>query len=51
VDATPVHHGLRQIATSYDRSDAVAETRKFLADRPYTAAADAQRTLAAHRRW
>jgi hypothetical protein len=51
VDATPVHHGLRQIATSYDRSDAVAETRTFLADRPYTTAADAQRTLAAHRRW
>jgi hypothetical protein len=51
VDATPVRHGLRQIASSYDRSDAVAETREFLADRPYTTAADAQRTLAAHRRW
>lgn len=50
IDATPVRHGLRQIATAYDRGDAVAETRTFLADRPYTTAADAQRTLAAHRR-
>ena len=51
VDATPVRHGLRQIATSYDRTDAVAETREFLADRPYTTATEAQRTLAAHRSW
>jgi hypothetical protein len=51
VDATPVRHGLRQIATSYDRTDAVAETREFLADRPYTTATEAQRTLAAHRNW
>ncbi len=51
VDATPVRHGLRQIATSYDRTDAVAETREFLAKRPYTTAAEAQRTLAAHRSW
>ncbi len=51
IDATPVRHGLRQIATSYDRSDAVAETREFLADRPYTTATEAQRTLVAHRSW
>lgn len=51
IDATPVRHGLRRIATSYDRSDAVAETRRFLADRPYTTASDAQRTLAVHRHW
>jgi GT2 family glycosyltransferase len=51
VDATPIRHGLRQIATSYDRGDAVAETRRFLADRPYTTATEAQSTLAAHRRW
>jgi GT2 family glycosyltransferase len=51
VDATPVRHGLRRIATSYDRNDAVAETRTFLAERPYTTATEAQRTLAVHRRW
>jgi hypothetical protein len=51
IDATPVQHGLRQIATSYDRSDAVAETREFLAGRPYTTATEAQRTLVAHRSW
>ena len=51
IDATPVRHGLRRIASSYDRNDAVAETRRFLADRPYTPAAEAQRTLATHRRW
>jgi hypothetical protein len=51
IDATPVRHGLRRIASSYDRNDAVAETRRFLADHPYTPAAEAQRTLATHRRW
>ena len=51
IDATPVRHGLRQIATSYDRTDAVAETREFLADRAYTTATEAQRTLVAHRSW
>jgi Glycosyltransferase like family 2 len=51
VDATPIRHGLRRIASSYDRSDAVAETRSFLAARPYTPALDAQRSVATHRRW
>jgi hypothetical protein len=51
IDATPVRHGLRRIASSYDPNDAVAETRRFLAERPYTPAAEAQRTLATHRRW
>ena len=51
VDATPIRHGLRQIASSYDRSDAVAEARRFLADRRYTPAAEAQRTLVTHRKW
>ena len=32
-------------------SEAIAEARRFLADRPYTAAADAQRTLVMHRSW
>ena len=51
IDATPVSHGLRRIAASYDRSDAVAEARDFLAQRPYTPALEAQRTLARYRGW
>jgi len=51
VDATPIRHGLRQIASSYDRGAAVAEARAFLADRPYTTARGAQRTYRTHRSW
>jgi hypothetical protein len=51
IDATPIRHGLRRIASAYDRRDAVAETRAFLADHPYTPAVEAQRTLASHRSW
>jgi GT2 family glycosyltransferase len=51
VDATPIRHGLRRTASSYDRSEAVAEARRFLADRPYVKAAEAQRTLVTHRSW
>jgi hypothetical protein len=51
VDGTPVRHGLRRIAASYDRSAAMEEGRGFLATRPYTSATDAQRTIATHRGW
>jgi hypothetical protein len=51
VDATPVQHGLRRIASSYSREQAIAEARRFLAARPYTPAREAQRTLAVHRSW
>jgi len=51
VDATPIQHGLRRIASSYDPADAIDEGRAFLADRPYTPAAQANRTLVTHRRW
>jgi hypothetical protein len=51
VDATPVRHGLRQIASSYDRGAAIAEAREFLAGRPYTRAIDAQHTLRTYRGW
>jgi hypothetical protein len=51
VDATPIRHGLRLTASSYDRGDAVDEARRFLHDRPYTKAIDARRTLAKHRSW
>jgi len=51
VDATPVRHGLRRIASAYDRSAAFAEAREFLADRPYVTALEAQQTLATYRSW
>lgn len=51
IDATPISHGLRVTASSYDRSDAIAEARRFLQDRPYTKATDARHTLAEHRSW
>jgi hypothetical protein len=51
IDATPIRHGLRLIASSYDRSEAIAEARRFLAGRPYTPAREAQRTLRAYGNW
>jgi hypothetical protein len=51
IDATPMRHGLRQIATSYSRDAAVAEAREFLADHRYVTAAQANRTAATHRGW
>ena len=51
VDAVPVQHGLRRIAASYDRGAALAEARAFLAERPYTTASEAQRTVATHHHW
>jgi hypothetical protein len=51
IDATPVRHGMRRIAASYDRDAAVAEARGFLADRPHVRAAEARRTLVTHRSW
>jgi predicted nucleic acid-binding protein len=51
VDATPVRHGIRRIATAYDRADAIAEGRRFLADKSYVRASEAQQTLATHRSW
>jgi GT2 family glycosyltransferase len=49
VDATPVRHAVRRTASAYDRDAAIAEARAFLAARPYTRAADAKRSLVAHR--
>jgi len=51
IDATPIRHASRRIASAYDRSDAVTEARRFLATRKYTRARDAQRTLVSHRSW
>jgi GT2 family glycosyltransferase len=50
VDATAVAHRLRPIAASYDRREAIAEARAFLARRPYVTSAQAQATLVCHRR-
>jgi hypothetical protein len=50
IDATPVGHGLREIASSYSRQAAIEEAREFLADRPYIPAREA-RTLEGHRTW
>jgi len=49
IDATPVRHGLRRTASAYDREAAIEEARAFLASRPYTRAADAQRSGTPHR--
>jgi len=51
VDATAISHGTREIASTYDRSDALAEARRFLSSRPYTNAREAGRTLVTHRTW
>lgn len=51
VDATPVRHATRPVASAYAAEDAVAEARAFLAERPYVPAAEAARTLVAHSSW
>ena len=51
IDATPIRHGLRRIAASYDRQAAIDEARGFLAERPYVRATEAQLTLTTHRGW
>jgi GT2 family glycosyltransferase len=51
VDATPISHGFRKVAASYDRQAAIEEARRFLSDRPYVKASEAQRTLVTHRTW
>ncbi|HEY4278337.1 MAG TPA: hypothetical protein VGM91_08970 [Conexibacter sp.] len=51
IDAVPIRHISRAIADDYRHADAMSEARQFLAQRPYVTAVEAQRTLAAHRRW
>jgi GT2 family glycosyltransferase len=48
VDATPIRHGLREIATSYTHAEAFAEGEAFLATRPYLRAEESRQTLATH---
>ena len=51
VDATPISHLVRPIATGYGAQAAVEEARAFLADHPYLPREESQRTLAVHDRW
>ncbi len=51
IDAVSIRHRAAPAAEAYDRDGAIAEARAFLADRPYVRAAEADRTLATHRRW
>jgi hypothetical protein len=50
IDALPVRHETSPVASAYSREDAIAEALDFLRDRPHLTAAEAQRTLASHRR-
>ncbi|MGH2912945.1 MAG: DUF707 domain-containing protein, partial [Solirubrobacteraceae bacterium] len=51
VDATPIAHRAAPAGSAYSREQALSEARAFLAHRPYLRAAEAQETLATHRRW
>jgi GT2 family glycosyltransferase len=51
VDAVSIRHRTAPAAASYPRADAVEEARRFLAERPYLSASEAQRVLTTHRRW
>jgi GT2 family glycosyltransferase len=51
IDATPVLHGMRKVASAYTRAEAMAEARDFLVDHPYTPAPEATDSLVAHRSW
>ncbi len=53
VDAVAVAHAEAPAASTYPREQAIAEARAFLAsaEHPHLSAAEAQATLATHRRW
>ncbi len=51
IDAVSIAHSAAPAAAGYSRSDAIAEARSFLAERPYLSAREAGRTLTTHRRW
>jgi hypothetical protein len=53
VDAVAVAHAEAPAASTYSREQAIAEARAFLAgaEHPHLSAAEAQATLATHRRW
>jgi hypothetical protein len=49
-DALPVRHASAPVAAAYGHAEAIEEGRRFLADRPFLRSAEAQETLAVHRR-
>jgi Glycosyl transferase family 2 len=53
IDAVAIGHGEAPAASAYPREQAIAEARAFLAapEHPHLSAAEAQTTLATHRRW
>jgi GT2 family glycosyltransferase len=51
IDAVAIGHRAAPAASSYSREQALAEARTFLDGRAHLSAAEAQRTLAIHRRW
>jgi glycosyltransferase involved in cell wall biosynthesis len=51
IDAVPISHLAAPAASAYSREQALTEARAFLEHRPYLRAAEAQQTLATHRRW
>jgi len=50
VDALPVRHEWQPVAAGYSHAEAIEEGRRFLAERAYVPAHEAQRTLATIRR-
>jgi hypothetical protein len=51
IDAVPIAHSLRRIASSYSHNDALVEARSFLADHAYLPAAEAREPIRGHRSW
>jgi hypothetical protein len=51
IDAVAIAHRSAPAASAYSREQALGEARAFLRERPYLRAAEAQQTLATHRRW
>jgi GT2 family glycosyltransferase len=51
VDAVAIRHSAAPAAAAYERGDAIAEARSFLAERPYLTAREADRTLTTHHSW
>ena len=51
IDATPIRHGLRRVASAYTHAEAIAEAREFLATHPYLPAEQVRLPLARHREW
>ncbi len=50
LDSLPVRHEAQKVATTYTHAEAIDEGRRFLAERPYVTAVEAQQTLETFRR-